>query len=503
METGLREYAGGRFDFVARMAEAVLAAAIFCSAGTLVAAPEKAYEVSQYGITWTFDREVEVGRFVNGDWWVVGPVTVESVSPAPGEATEEEEAVIRLDNWGNTSLRDDRRMRNGSMIILEAGPHQGFDSRSNSYRAETGVGFPLRLEPHRSLVSTISNKSIENQNFVHHIMWSSERTTQVVLNTAAVLTCLEEPPPQDAFRPPYAGIEKPLFRLGDVNWDLLLQLEPVENTPSWEQYERYFERVWLDHIPNWNQGALAPNENQPGYGREHGRITSVAALLVHLDVPRERKEKLVIGLIQRGIDLWGLAGAGAQWGTQGGGHGNGRKWPILFASLMLDEPGLRELPETATFQEDTQTYYGEGWFGQSALYWMVVHHGRRERYEHKPPEEWERWDRSTESYRLCCTAQGWIGNALAARLMGAIEIWNHDAFFDYCDRWMREDDPYAGRRGEHERPAQEGRTYERFVDEMWRAYRDAAPEQPMAGNPRKWMHDEGWVPNPKPDDAVQ
>ena len=38
-------------------------------------------EVSQYGITWTFDEPRRVGRFVNGDWWVMGPVTVVRVTP--------------------------------------------------------------------------------------------------------------------------------------------------------------------------------------------------------------------------------------------------------------------------------------------------------------------------------------------------------------------------------------------------------------------------------------
>ena len=33
-------------------------------------------QVTQYGITWTFDRPVQAGQFVTGDWWVVGPVTV-------------------------------------------------------------------------------------------------------------------------------------------------------------------------------------------------------------------------------------------------------------------------------------------------------------------------------------------------------------------------------------------------------------------------------------------
>ena len=39
--------------------------------------------VSQYGITWTFDQPARAGRFVNGDWYVVGPVTVKAIDPKP------------------------------------------------------------------------------------------------------------------------------------------------------------------------------------------------------------------------------------------------------------------------------------------------------------------------------------------------------------------------------------------------------------------------------------
>ena len=37
--------------------------------------------IFQYGITWTFDKPPECGQFVNGDWWVVGPVTIQSMLP--------------------------------------------------------------------------------------------------------------------------------------------------------------------------------------------------------------------------------------------------------------------------------------------------------------------------------------------------------------------------------------------------------------------------------------
>src|ERR1041385_2204836 len=39
--------------------------------------------VSQYGITWTFEKPARAGRFVNGDWYVVGPATVRAIDPPP------------------------------------------------------------------------------------------------------------------------------------------------------------------------------------------------------------------------------------------------------------------------------------------------------------------------------------------------------------------------------------------------------------------------------------
>ena len=155
----------------------VLTSLIVCAvtgAFATVAAGQEVTEITQYGITWTLDKPARAGQFVNGDWWVVGPVVVRSVSPAPGKAAADEKVDIRRDQWGNTSLRDDDRMRNGSMIILKAGANQGYDSRSGTYRPESSVTFPVRLNVNRSLVSAISHRSITNRNFVHHIMWGSE-----------------------------------------------------------------------------------------------------------------------------------------------------------------------------------------------------------------------------------------------------------------------------------------------------------------------------------------
>ncbi len=491
-------------------------AAVVLLAWAVPALAAEVKEVTQYGITWTFDHPVQAGQFVTGDWWVIGPVTVTSITPTPGPATPDDKIETPKNQWGDTSLRNDQRMRNGSMIVLKAGDKQGYDSRSDSYDPALSVQLPVKLEPNRSLISTISNRTVPVANFAEKIMWPSEKTCQNVLQTAAVLTVLAEAPPVDAFRPPYAGAAKPIYRAGQLKWNLLKKLSAPEvkdkaYTPfyqlrlpgDWEQMERYFQRPWLEHMCNWEQQQLNPSENQPNYGREYGRLVSMASLMLNLDVPQKRKEKLLIGLVQYGIDVFGVAKVGGQW-NWGGGHTSGRKWPVVFASLMLEAPEIRKLPETAVFHEDAQTYYGTGWFGQTALYWMVVHHGRNAHYEENPPEKWDEWDKHSEGYRVSCNAQAWVGTALAVRLMGAIAVWDHDAFFDYCDRWMAQDDPNAANRGSNKRPSAEGNTFDPFIDGMWHAYRAGAPEQKMAGNPRMFVWDGTgygfkWRPNPKPD----
>lgn len=455
-------------------------------------------EISQYGITWEFEKPMQTGQFITGDWWVVGPATIVKITPAPGPVSADS-SNISINHWNDTSLKTDTTMRNGSAIVLKAGHTQSYDSRGGAFDLDGCVTLPLQLETNLSLISSISNTDLPVDNFCKKILPEREQKCQTVMKTAAVLTCLEEVPPAGAFRPPYAGTEKPVFLANDVQWDLLPRLQPAGEVPSWEEFERYFQRPWIDHLLSWSQQELVPNENQPNYGREYARLLSIASLMLSLDVPQEQKERLTILMIQRGIDLYGLAMNGGRW-NEGGGHSSGRKWPILFVGIMLDNLQLTELPETAFFQEDTQTYYGKGWFGQTALWQMIMHHGKRDTYEEKPPEQWEKWDKTSESYRVCCNAVAWTGTALAARYMKAIKRWGHDAHFDYVDRWMREDDPYKEARGNHPRPSGETKTFDPFVTAMWKAHRQNAPEQEMAGNHRKWVwkgDTGGWIPNEK------
>ena len=416
-------------------------------AGAAAAAPaptEPARSVAQYGITWTFDKPCVAGRFATGDWWVVGPVTVRSVEPAPEAG------------------------RSGSAVNPAAGKKQGYDDRIPGFDAALRATFPLDLKPGQSLVST------------HSLAKVGDRTPDTVpgqyargpLRTAVVLTCVEKAPPADAFRPPFVGAGKPLFTVSQLRRDLLPRLACPVPPPDRKAFERQLQRIWLDHLADWVGREMHPLENMPDYGRELTEITSQAGLVLLLDDPQGENETLLKRYVQLGIDLAAMARSYDRLWPANGGHCSGRKWPILFAGLMLGDAGMTGVK--AAFAEDEQTYYGEGYGGRKVL-WQI-HPGLQ--HEHLPPEKWKgppfkgaNNGKKSEGYRRL-NGPTWVGQTLAARLMGAKKVWNHDAYFDYVDRWWKEEVESAAGGAKKITGVAGGA----FVQAMWKAYRAKADE---------------------------
>ena len=504
--------------------------------------------VSQYGITWKFDKAYPVGQFITGDWWVVGPVTVVSVTPAPGPAPADESVTAQKSRYGATALRDDKQMRNGSMIITGSDPvetakhqtgfgNQGYDSRGVNYSPELSVKFPLQLPVNRTLISTVSCETygpdgkLKSPSAISGLsapggpplLLFNFSGAPIAMTDAAVLTCLDKAPPADAFRPPYVGTEKPIYESKDIQWDLLPNLKAPDSTPDWAKMERIYQRPWLDHVDTWAYSYCFPTANQPGYGREVARINSMAGLMLLLDVPREKKEKLLIEYIQNGIDIRGVGAIGRNWIFEDGGHWIGRKWPVLFASIMLNNASLRDFPPAdpsrtvfnysritpatpapnGLFCEDTDTYYGKGGDGQTALGQVLFHGQQRFPFEETPRSQFNGEQRFLDEYRTQA-AISWSGEALAALLMKGKAIWNHDAFFDYADRIMGPN-PCTDF-GTHLLP-NSPHQLDLFVTDMWNAYRKTAPDQPGGKDNLKWVWNTGKYPdnlnghfedNPKP-----
>lgn len=445
--------------------------------------------VSQYGITWTFARPAQVGQFITGDWWVVGPVQVVTVTPEPGPAATGATGKAVKSRYGATGMEDNAKLRNGSMIVEQSSGKQGYDSRPVNFDAALSVVYPLELKPGTSLISTVSNQGEPYGVLLKDVMWRSEATANAALKAGAVLTCLEQAPPKDAFRPPYAGTDKPLFLASSIQWERLPKLAPpAGGLPDWAMVERWFERPWLDHIASWVFQLTGPQENQANYGREFCRSVSFAGLMLMLDVPQEQKRTLMLRFLQRGIDCYGLVKSGRRWSADGG-HWNGRKLPLLFAGIVLDDQRLRDALAEGLFSEDQQTYYGTGFSGATALYQIVNHTGPKPPYEEKDPKQWNDADKRSAGYRSTCSV-GWPGMALATLWLKGKATWNHDAFFDYVDRWMQ-DEKSGG--------LPDNGKCDRFVQAMWEAHRATAPQQPDGSTNLKWHWEKKqFEPNPKP-----
>ena len=425
------------------------ARAFFLLSVCLTADAETKQEVSQWGITWRFSEPAEVGRFVTGDWWVVGPVRVEAMTPAP------------------------RPGRHGSVVNPAAGAQQSYDDRAHGYDASPRASFPLTLEPGQSLVSTVSVDKV------------GVKTPDTVrgqycrgpIRTAAVLTCLEVAPPANAFRPAYVGTWKKVYTTEHLHLEHLPRLAAPVKPPAPAPYERCLQRIWLDHQREWVNRMMHPLENMPDYGREITNITSTIALLMALNDSENRLEKLRLQFIQLGIDYYGTVLSNDTLWTGNGGHNSGRKIPILFAGLLLEDRGMLSLK--AKFAEDDQTYFGKGYRGQKALYMISPGNPNRHHEEH-PPSEWQTYGKGanngwkSEGYRQL-NGPTWVGAGLAARLLGLEPAWNHECFFAYVDRWVSEDGlkrPSKGDTG-----AGTFRAFNSpFVKAMWETYREKSDE---------------------------
>jgi len=444
--------------------------------------------VTQFGITWTFDRDYTVGQFANGDYWVVGPVTIIGINPP--------------------SIETHGRIMNGSMVnpSPKMGRVQGYDNamyaqyiRPGDYDPSLNVARPngldlsesnpLILQAHSSLVSTISLQ---------------EPGHRPQSQTAAILTVLDIPVTESSLRPPYCGSDKTVrFNKDQLNYSLLVSLKPVSDAPSLITVGGYFERPWLGHIPGWLGYYQHPLDNMPWYGREMATQVGEGALMLHLNFTRRQKETLLIRYVQLGIDFYGIVqdGGSSNW-VNNGGIASGRKWPILFAGLVLNDPNMTNIGQGSGdylysdghgpgnepadyihFGEDDQTFYvaqadvdithSPQWKPDPRDTQRIPYNcediGLVEwgiRHATAPEDSNKYWG---TAYRLGTTANSWAGFALAAHIMqecaSAKTLWNHDAVFDYMDRYMQAQRAVVGTDIDSQRQ------WSDFLGTMWDTYR--------------------------------
>jgi hypothetical protein len=465
--------------------------------GTFVALPsalaagstETVSSITKDGVTWTFSERVTAGQFVNGDYYVIGPVTVTAISPKPTTSSP----------YLNGSVKNPPT----------AGGKSGFDSRLSGgtywFNASLRSYPPIVLKPGDSLISSISLATPQS---APEVMRPTTKSISPVAS-ASVLTVLSAVPPSDAFRPSYCDRKDTVYRAGDLRRNLLPSLAPANPsaTPTLAQYEALYRRPWIDTNPFLFD---APADYMPSYGAHIALADSYAGLLLMLNFPAEDKVNLTNYLVQYGIDLYGCVEAGYGWPAFGGHH-SGRKMPVILAGFLLNNYAMMDVSAAHPdeFEEDMQTlyiknlppagHYQHAWQGATVIYGghygvhangTPVSPGLYGPYEQLQPAQWPilnpPGEQLGEAYRRCCTSTSWIGEALAIHLVGAQTAWNYPAFFDYVYRWMMENDTQAVA----EIKAQSGYDYsanwERqeetryglygevtdptFIDDMWHSY---------------------------------
>jgi hypothetical protein len=381
-------------------------------------------QITQDGITWTFSQAQRVGRFVNGDYYVVGPATVVDIQPLPTPTNG----------------------MHGSMLDIQPNiQRSGFDSRIQSGRYDPSLRVypPIALTPGNKLVSSRSAGATN----LPCVMRPFDISVSPVASVS-ILTCVGVPQPADAFRPSYAQGATNIYLSRNLARQLVSGLTPVAHSPPFSEFEGYLRRPWVDSV---FFSFDVPAEYMASYGRENGYLMSFAGLLLTLDFPAEQKEPLLVYLVQYGIDLYGLVQRGHTGWPAWGGHGSGRKFPIVLAGLLLGQDQMKSVQ--ANFGEDMQTIwvtetppagtYTQSWHTHPETVVYGGHVGINGEsvnpgwgpYEHLAPSAWK--NNLGESYRRCCTSVSWVGEALAARLVPGMQTaWNHPQFFAYVDRWM-------------------------------------------------------------------
>ena len=472
--------------------------ALAATAATAAAAKTAATVISNCGyITWHLDKEYPVGQFVNGDWYVIGPVKVIAIT----------------NTMSDEKFRPEGENVHGGMInpVVDTKSHRfayewhGYDSRVTHYRPELNATLPngkpfskdnpIHLGTNQSLVSVVSwlwRTPEEREPGCPRVGGpnkNGESFSRPTIRAGAVLTCLAEAPPEGTFRPSYAGNEKRLLNVSQLRRDRLRNLDPTgqpiigspididaltlerikekkgEGVPrvagDEDEMSLYYAyrpeakipllirgtaRAWIDHIPSWGAAShLHPAINISNYGRESNHLIQTAMLALNLDWTKikgapETKDDLIINMCQIGIDLAGCADAGSYW-MAGMGHHAGRKPAILFAGLLLDDPHMKNVANWETkFQDD--------------------HEIKTVTQEHVDWSRSDQWRPDIRGYHLApynadmigmpewvAKNAGWnlayrdinvayiTGFALTFMMMeDGRKLWGRDVYFDYADR---------------------------------------------------------------------
>ena len=420
-----------------------------CSSG------QTASSISQYGITWTFSAARPVGQYANGDYWVLGPVTITSITPA---------ASGGLNGWEvNPPLAGNSTTTSGLQFADEGatGGKQAFDKDGSYYSSSLMPTLPYTANGGQSLVKATSVSGRP----------AGDCSTSGCLNQAAILTVVDSVPPGDGatmFRPPFVGTSKPTFSTAALD----AQLPNLPRLASTTSIDAVLPTLSAALAPmqapdvGWSLEEYAgfhPRANVLPAGETNTYETGLVglytdaifrALIAKSGDNETTRRQLLIALVQRGIDTYGEHAAGMHW-YAAGGHNIGPRIMVAFAAWMLSDATIKsavsndnhtyDYADTATLQPN-RVAGGHSLFGQlhcthpegdcETSYWWVIQNSVDNQNDPDPYGFIDGGYAPSTSYEQCCVASALVGEALAVHLIPGLDtVWADTSVPDFASRW--------------------------------------------------------------------
>lgn len=424
---------------------------------------QAAKSVSHYGVTVYFAEDHLIGKFANGEPWIIGPVTVTGIDKPSVPLTTQ--------------------TTGGAMLNPTPGGKQGFCPR---YTQQSDHPYDLSLDI--SLQYPFTAKAGDSLVVARAIGQEAQQSGgayDAFVDVIVGFIFLAEPPAAGSFRPGLYGSDHAVrFNKTDIDYSVLKNLQPVSGTPTQAWMEASYRLPalpWWEWTKQWTGSFIRPLENcgtgngegyRSQYGREAANKWSTTALWLNTENTNEAKEKIMIQTIQAGLDIGSYFKVGGSFGASGG-HQVGNKFPLLLAAAALKDPELLAFASDAgRFIEDQTTFFVqqsdvgrvvEG--GQAAMYlpedvgiadWGINHNWN-------PSKDDRRWADGVP-YRFV-QWPAMTGQLLSAELMGLREVWGHPPIFAYNERFI----------------AKQGSIGDDFVGQMWKKYNANAAASPPRG----------------------
>ncbi|MHA7057411.1 hypothetical protein ACWGOQ_0009355 [Aquimarina sp. M1] len=375
-------------------------------------------------IVFNFAENYTVGQFANGDYWVHNNgdnVVITEIVPAS-----------RKDETG--------RVIHGTMVNPAVSGTQGYDSEPRDMNYDNALNVDpgntteaLTAAPGSSVIKSISKENNDGR---------------PMISDAAILTVLAKKPDKGSFRPGYVGTDKSsIATIDDLDYSLLGKHAPIGGEADLDEVAKKYERVWLEHNTEWTARDIHPENHMPDYGRDITTALAEGLLLLQMDYSNEQKEKLLINMVQYGLDVYNVAKNGGEW-YNNGGHNLGRKMPLVLAATVLGNSEMLAYADKEKhfiFQDDQNHFYigqedvdithSPSWNPDdraTPIPYETSDIGRAE-WGIRAADQPQKNNKSMDAtYRNVC-GPGQTQHILAARMMGVEAVWNWNPVFDYAD----------------------------------------------------------------------